>query len=643
MRKNSDSMGMKIISHSLVGALVLSSVAPSISFASAAQCKQLFNIMSLSQSELNTKSKSDLLSENYSKRNKTLSERYPKLAFMFNDPEGFVKNVRERFEAQKKITPDDPRVFNFPEAEATMREIHQDLENFRQEVVADLQKEKSSVKNKLSHLILERRSQKVETLTKVLKYINKVQVDVEKMFSTNEYPYRDTVYTLYYYSRIRGIFQFKELSPYYQALKYLDMVMHGYRRLNIDQELSLYENKGNPLLQVRSGKISHEFRTAELPFRDAFERTDRLDYIIFPSVHALGASAFLHVLPYKIHILGATNAPIKADGFNRPGGLFWMHDVRHEADRYMKVESYRKSQNLTDKQDTELKQYMVLWHKEFLDLKNSVQDSAVKESLDHYHFYTHHDVGVPMIPSMFLNHHKDGMTVYYAFLWHKKFAGQTPKYNEWTKNTKQAQEILEKFWSERLEIEKRILGKDPVKIKSWEDWFPMSNGLSKSMTSVFNKAIETKSLVRLMAQNAGIEGVLNDVVYSADGAPAYVKFNGPARLVEAKDLEIKGQGVESHAGGYSTPIGKIKTVMLDGVESSFSNLKSGQQVEIRYESGVIVTGEITTWSLDSKGDLQVLTFKKADVKMGERHLYKSSWGKFDMILGTSVQSLEILI
>lgn len=648
MKKTKLSLQLFLSAHLAATALITAAV-PMAAHAQAPLCADIFSTQSATLKlapEAPQKATAEqikaALETNYQNRNAILVKRYPKLEFVFKDPEAFVQTMKSRFEAQKKITPEDPRLFHFPEAASTMHEIKADLAQFRQELIVELQAQKASLRNRLSHTVLGKRSAKVEAITKVLQYTGKLQRDIDTMISSDNYPYRDTIYTLYYYSRIRGIFQFKDLSNYYQVMKYLDMSMHGYRRLNVDAELKLYKEKGSPIVQVRSGKVAAEFRSAELPFRDAFERTDALEYVIIPSVYALGSSAFLHVLPHNIHFLGATNTPVPADGFNRPGGLFWMHDVRHEADRYMKINSYRKAQNLTRKQDEQLTLLMHQWHADFLNMKNSVQDANLKAALDHYHFYTHHDVGVPLIPSMFLNHHMDGMAVYYGFLVHKKMAGQTPGYTAWLKTTRQAQEILTKFWQERLPLEKSLLQKDPVKIKNWDEWFPLSHQESKTPTAIFNKAIETGSLVRVRTNNTGVDGVLSKVIYNEEGNAIYMNFSEKAQLIDRADRVITGQGVEVHGKGYSTPIGKIKSVTIDGRMATLDQVRENQQIEIQYESGIVVRGELSKRTSDETGALTVLTFRSAEASLNGKALYKPEWGSFDLLLGEKIESIELL-
>lgn len=579
---------------------------------------------------------------NYKNRNEILSKRYPQLDFVFKDPEAFVQTMKSRFEAQKKITPEDPRLFDFPEAASTMKEIRTDLEQFRMEISSEYAKSVNGAKNIISVILRKKQTEKIQTLRKMMDYIDKLHGDIDGMISSNKYPYRDTVYSLYYYSRVRGFYQFKELNIYHQITKYIDMHMHGYRPLNIKQEMNLFETKGSPIVQVRS-TIAKEFRMAELPFKDAFERRDSLEYVIIPSVYALGSSAFMHVLPHKIHFLGATNTPIKADGFDRPGGLFWMHDVRHEADRYMKYNAYKKAQGLSDKQMETMSYMMQKWHAEFLEMKNSVTDKNLKESLDHYHFYTHHDIGFPLIPSMFLNHHRRGIKVYYAFLFHKHWAKENVKFNDWFKVTEKTQKVLEQFWRERLPQEKEFLKRDPVTLKEWSEWFPKTYQKSVTEVSLLNRALENKSTIRLMTSGVGVEGNLSKVHYGKDGTAAYVVFEGPARLVDASKQVIAGQGTKVHAGGYSTPIGTIQKIDVSGKSKTLKALRAGDQAMLTYASGVVVKGEVAKLTFDAMGEVNIVTFKTAEVVLDQKVLYKPEWGSFDMTIGKSVDSVEFLV
>lgn len=107
---------------------------------------------------------------------------------------------------QKSITPEDPRLFLAPEYADTILGVRKDLELFRSEVAKKLIDRKQSLRNKMSHLIFKKRSDEVKNLTLVLKYIHLVEQDLDAMIDNNKYPYRDVIYTMYYYSRIRGVF-----------------------------------------------------------------------------------------------------------------------------------------------------------------------------------------------------------------------------------------------------------------------------------------------------------------------------------------------------------------------------------------------------------------------------------------------------
>lgn len=123
--------------------LVLSATLPQLAYANGPQCAPLFIESDTAPIKLLKEPKKDLVTNlresieaNYKERNAILAKRYPQLDFVFKDPEAFVAVMKSRFEQQKTITPEDPRLFNFPEAAPTMKEIRADLEKFRTDLVS---------------------------------------------------------------------------------------------------------------------------------------------------------------------------------------------------------------------------------------------------------------------------------------------------------------------------------------------------------------------------------------------------------------------------------------------------------------------------------------------------------------------------
>jgi len=58
----------------------------------------------------------------------------------------------------------------------------------------------------------------------------------------------------------------------------------------------------------------------------------------------------MRLMPKSIEIVGVTAQPIMADGFLRPGGDFWMHDVRHSSVKLQKRQRYIERHQLGEAQ-----------------------------------------------------------------------------------------------------------------------------------------------------------------------------------------------------------------------------------------------------------------------------------------------------
>lgn len=156
-----------------------------------------------------------------------------------------------------------------------------------------------------------------------------------------------------------------------------------------------------------------------------------------------------------------------------------------------------------------------------------------------------------------------------------------------------------------------------------------------------------------------ISGVLKDVVsvkpLRKDGndgeIPAYLTFEGGTQLAFAGE-EINGQGVEHHRHGFGSPLGRATIKTKNGVPSPLKNLsslseseankfgiKSGSEVELKFESGVVVKGFVKSVQRSSKGRLIIVTLQQAKATLGDKLLFDPAWGLYDMALGESAVSV----
>jgi phenylalanine-4-hydroxylase len=123
---------------------------------------------------------------------------------------------------------------------------------------------------------------------------------------------------------------------------------------------------------------------------------------------------------------------------------------------------------------------------------------------------------------------------------------------------------------------------------------------------------------------------------------AYLRFTGPTQL-STLEAQILGQGRERHSHGFGTPLGPIA-----GQERELSNLsesdlsamgwRRGARAELRFRSGVVVTGALKDW-LRHGSKLILVTWTDATARLGDRVLFQPEWGEFDMAVGQEVVSV----
>jgi phosphatidylserine/phosphatidylglycerophosphate/cardiolipin synthase-like enzyme len=389
------------------------------------------------------------------------AKKYPELSFALSDPKVFIAKMRERFEQQKKITPEDPRLFDFKEmGQPIVSFMSKELIDYNQKLMdmeATLKATKPGFFGRRKH-----RSALMDVVT-AQKYVKELRDEMEVMNSTGVYPYLKVVEVGYFYGRIRGIFQFKELSLYQKSTIWIDMLANGFRKKSVSEEYEMYKRRSSPIIQVRS-QFAGQFRAAEIPFEKAFNNKQELEFVIIPSNGEFDRHIFQRLMPREIHFFGVTHEPILADGFNRPGALFWMHDVRHEAVKYMKMKKYRDENRLTKEQVEQMNLLSEQWHLQLEKKISEIPDSELREAVDLFYFNFHHDLGNPLIPSVYLA--PKGMFTITSLYYQMKGAGQFLGFNNPTTMLPKADAWLKDFWQKELEKEKQVLNPNRLRSES---------------------------------------------------------------------------------------------------------------------------------------------------------------------------------
>lgn len=157
-------------------------------------------------------------------------------------------------------------------------------------------------------------------------------------------------------------------------------------------------------------------------------------------------------------------------------------------------------------------------------------------------------------------------------------------------------------------------------------------------------AIEAAT-VNTAVYNSGLEvsGKFTDVIYDPMGNPTYIKCDGPTQL-SYQEKQLEGHGIEYHAHGFGSPVGKLvqlpeclSTYHVDDLKAI--GIEIGKNVELTFLSGINVKGDLTNITRrDGKNIL--FTFENCRVSdLNDNTLFDPDWGTFDMAIGYVIESV----
>ncbi|MBL4642890.1 MAG: aromatic amino acid hydroxylase [Flavobacteriaceae bacterium] len=131
-------------------------------------------------------------------------------------------------------------------------------------------------------------------------------------------------------------------------------------------------------------------------------------------------------------------------------------------------------------------------------------------------------------------------------------------------------------------------------------------------------------------------------VIEFDNKSIYIQTKGPTALAN-RDKELIGHGIEYHAEGFGSPIGKLKGINIPIEDMSPRDLEAygiyeGKETTLEFVGGVKVVGEVITGTRDLQGKIQLISFKNCTVTYEDEILFDPSWGVYDMAVGVEVVS-----
>ncbi len=172
--------------------------------------------------------------------------------------------------------------------------------------------------------------------------------------------------------------------------------------------------------------------------------------------------------------------------------------------------------------------------------------------------------------------------------------------------------------------------------------FANKMALRQGGLSGIQKLIESKNIGTVeLSTGLQISGDFSRVI-EFEGKPVYVQTTGKTALSH-REKELVGHGTNNHPDGFGSPIGSLKGINLAIEDMSPRDLRAydiyeGEEIELEFEGGIKVSGEIITGTRNLQGKIILISFKNCTVTYGEEILFKPEWGKFDMAVGKEVIS-----
>jgi len=158
------------------------------------------------------------------------------------------------------------------------------------------------------------------------------------------------------------------------------------------------------------------------------------------------------------------------------------------------------------------------------------------------------------------------------------------------------------------------------------------------------KAIEAESVCTAVYDSGlQVSGRFSEVLCDVVGNATYILTEGPTQLAY-KDKELSEHGVDAHAQGFGSPVGRLKDFHRCLSEYSVDELKThgirvGETVELEYLSGITVRGILREILRHNHRNL-LLSFEDCSVNdLDGRVLFSPDWGVYDLAVGSTITSV----
>ncbi len=166
--------------------------------------------------------------------------------------------------------------------------------------------------------------------------------------------------------------------------------------------------------------------------------------------------------------------------------------------------------------------------------------------------------------------------------------------------------------------------------------------LRKGGLSGVNKLIASKALGSIeLSTGLQISGIFDSVI-EYEGKAIYIQTKSKTALAY-REKELVGHGTNTHADGFGSPVGKLKGINLAIEDMSprdlaAYNIYEERVVNLEFEGGIKVSGEIITGKRNLQGKIILISFRNCTVTHNNTILFEPEWGIYDMVVGKEVVS-----
>ncbi len=152
------------------------------------------------------------------------------------------------------------------------------------------------------------------------------------------------------------------------------------------------------------------------------------------------------------------------------------------------------------------------------------------------------------------------------------------------------------------------------------------------------------SMVGTIELSTGLQvsGKFDRMMLNDDREVIYFETDGPSALAY-REKELIGHGVDTYPSGFSSPLGKLKSINLAIEDMGPVDLKAykfydGERFSFEFESGIQVEGLNITGIRNIQGKLLIIQLEDCTVTYKDEVLFSPEDGIYDMAIGKEIVS-----